>query len=416
MKLTPFAAIELCTTVTLAFILYASTLTYYGNEKQKKIFPLLLLMNITSLAADAIYHSITGAPRFVYYLLDILIIIPFYAIEYLFYEYIIAALPERTVFTERCRKFIFVMCILASFYWLAIDPVFGSSIPDYLYYIGQIPGWSIVILSVVTIIVYQKQLGSMTFRYLILYLLFPSLGMMLRNFRIGGNTQHIGISLSLIILHLFVHRRQSERLREQAVMLEQNRNHIVLSQIKPHFIYNSLNTIYYLCGKDPELAQKAIIEFSDYLRGNLDTIGSDKPVPFEQELQHIHHYLYLEQLRFSDELNVIYDIRSTDFNVPPLSVQLAVENAVKHGIGRKSGGGTITIASFEENDHYTVTVTDDGVGFEQNKTDQNTTGSRRHIGIQNMIFRVETLCSGTVDIKSAPNQGTCVTIQIPKTV
>ncbi|MBO5555375.1 MAG: hypothetical protein J5941_07585 [Solobacterium sp.] len=136
-------------------------------------------------------------------------------------------------------------------------------------------------------------------------------------------------------------------------------------------------------------------------------------MPFERELEHIHHYLYLEKLRFEEELNVVYDIRDTDFTVPALSVQLAVENAVKHGIGRKPGGGTITIASTSDDTDHIVTVSDDGVGFDTTLLNTPSSG-KTHIGIQNMIYRIETISSGKVHIKSAPNEGTSVTIRIPK--
>ncbi|MBQ8068225.1 MAG: histidine kinase [Solobacterium sp.] len=413
MTIRTFAAIELFMAFMLGFILYASTTTYYGSQRQRIIFPLLILNNMLSLIADALFHSLNAGSVFINRLLDLFIIIPFYSIEFLFFEYIASALPTETKFIRTCRKWVTVLCLFATLAWIIISYVFNDNVPPVIYYVGQLPGWIIILLTVVTIIRYRHELGGHTWRYLLIYLAVPAVGMLMRDFHFIGNAQHLGISISLLILHLFVHRRQSESLKEQAILLEQNRNHIVLSQIKPHFIYNSLNTIYYLCEKDPSLAQKAIIEFSDYLRGNLDTIGSDVPVPFERELEHIHHYLYLEKLRFEEELNVVYDIQNIDFTVPALSVQLAVENAVKHGIGRKPGGGTITIASTADETDNIVTVTDDGVGFDTAVLNTPSSG-KTHIGIQNMIYRIETISSGKVDIKSAPGEGTCITIRIPK--
>ena len=413
MTISTFAAIELFMAFMLAFILYASTTTYYRNERQRSIFPLMILCNMASLIADALSISLTNISPFGHFLLDFILIIPFYIIEYLFYAYIAAALPAETPFIRISRKCVGVLCIFAAISWLLIMHLFHNNIPPLIYYVGQIPGWLIIIHTIVTIILYRHELGPQLQRYLLLYLAAPAIAMLLRDFHFGGRVQHLGISISLLMLHLFVHRKQAESLKEQAILLEQNRNHIVLSQIKPHFIYNSLNTIYYLCEKDPSLAQKALVEFSDYLRGNLDTIGSDVPVPFERELEHIHHYLYLEKLRFEEDLNVVYDIQDTDFTVPSLSVQLAVENAVKHGIGRKPGGGTITISSRSDETDHVVTVTDDGVGFDTDTLSRPSSG-RKHIGIQNMIYRVETISKGSVHIKSAPDEGTSITIRIPK--
>ncbi|MGL4282472.1 histidine kinase [Eubacterium aggregans] len=68
-----------------------------------------------------------------------------------------------------------------------------------------------------------------------------------------------------------------------------------MSQIQPHFLYNSLNTIYHLCGKDPQSARVAVNDFSEYLRGNLDSLKQLRPVPFETELRHVKTYLSLEK-------------------------------------------------------------------------------------------------------------------------
>ena len=293
MTVNTFSVIELFMAFNLGLILYASTTTYYGNVRHKQIFPMMILMNMACLIADALASSITIRPAFVSRILDFFLIVPFYIIEYLFYVYIEAAMSEPTEFTKNCRKAILVLCIIASVFWIGFSAVTVSGFPALPYFLGQIPGWIIIILTVVTIFRYRHEFDPQLMRYLILYVAVPVIAMTMRNLHFNGNVQHIGISISLMFLHLFVHRRQSEHLREQAIMLEQNRNLIVLSQIKPHFIYNSLNTIYYLCEKVPSLSQQAIVEFSDYLRGNLDTIGSDTPAPFDQELEHIHHYLYL---------------------------------------------------------------------------------------------------------------------------
>ena len=84
----------------------------------------------------------------------------------------------------------------------------------------------------------------------------------------------------------------------------------MLSQIQPHFLYNSLGVIYSLCATDPEAARKAIKRFSDFLRGNMDSLKNREPIPFEAELNHVMNYLYLEQQRFGDKLQVIYQIKT----------------------------------------------------------------------------------------------------------
>lgn len=194
--------------------------------------------------------------------------------------------------------------------------------------------------------------------------------------------------------------------------IERKRIEIMFSQIKPHFIYNVLNTIYYLCEKDPVQAQKAIEEFSDYLRANLDSVSADQIIPFEQELSHINNYLYLEKLRFEDELRIEYDIKTKDFMVPPLTIQPLVENAVKHGLRGSEDGGTVTISTSQGEDGFTITVTDNGVGYDPHYKAKDTKG-RAHVGLANVRERLALMCGGTLDIYTAEGSGTKVTVKIP---
>ena len=92
-------------------------------------------------------------------------------------------------------------------------------------------------------------------------------------------------------------------------------------------MYNALSSIAILCKLDPDTAYKATVAFSDYLRGNMDSLKQTTPVPFEKELEHLKKYLYIEKLRFDDQLNIEYDIQTTDFKIPLLSIQPLVENA-----------------------------------------------------------------------------------------
>ncbi|MBO6163138.1 MAG: histidine kinase [Eubacterium sp.] len=113
---------------------------------------------------------------------------------------------------------------------------------------------------------------------------------------------------------------------------------VMVSQIRPHFVYNTLSSIAILCDIDPKTAKEAAITFAKYLRVNMDALKQKAPVPFAVELEHLKNYLYIEKLRFADALNVEYDIQTTDFELPILSIQPLAENAVKHGVGMKKYG------------------------------------------------------------------------------
>ena len=181
----------------------------------------------------------------------------------------------------------------------------------------------------------------------------------------------------------------------------------MISQINPHFVYNTLSTIAAMCDTSPKQAKYLTIDFSKYLRRNIGTLTSEELIPFEQEMDHVSCYLKIEKARFRERLNVIYSINCKDFKLPPLTIQPLVENAIKHGITKKVEGGTVKITTFEEDTHYVIEIIDDGVGFDSEITEM-------HVGIQNVQNRLAATCRGTVTIKSTLGVGTRVTIEIPK--
>lgn len=184
----------------------------------------------------------------------------------------------------------------------------------------------------------------------------------------------------------------------------------MLSQIQPHFLYNALTSINNLSQGNPQ-AREAITTFSKYLRGNLDSLSLGEPVQFAVEMEHVRQYLWLEKLRFEDQLQVVYEIGAEDFSLPVLSVQPIVENAVRYGITKKDGVGILTICSEETENAYRITVKDDGLGFDPQSPKQ---GGRSHTGIDNVRARLHAMCGGILEIHSVPGVGTTAIIEIPK--
>ena len=205
-------------------------------------------------------------------------------------------------------------------------------------------------------------------------------------------------------------KESEEKLSDSFTEIDGMKAKLTLSQINPHFIFNTLNTIYYLCEKDSAEAQNAIEDFSAYLRENMDSIKNMEPIPFKQELVHVKRYLEIEKLRYEDELNVVYDINAKDFSVPALSVQALVENAVHHGLGKKENGGTITISSWQGKETVVVKIEDDGVGFNVNAKQAD---GRSHTGIENVRSLLDRMCGGTLEIISERGKGTVAMLRIP---
>ena len=195
------------------------------------------------------------------------------------------------------------------------------------------------------------------------------------------------------------------------VKLQESQISIMLSQIQPHFLYNTLNSIYHLCETNPMLAKSMVNSFSEYLRNNLSSIEETGLISFETELAHIKTYLEIEKVRFEDTLEIEYDIKCVEFSLPVLTVQPMVENAVKHGTSKKRGGGKVFISTYEDKESYVIKVSDTGCGFDpsQKKDD-----GKRHIGIENVRQRLSNMCGGSLTIESEIGEGTLATIRIPK--
>ena len=191
--------------------------------------------------------------------------------------------------------------------------------------------------------------------------------------------------------------------------LKESRVSIMLSQIQPHFIYNTLGTIERMCLKDPEKAFDLVRNFSLYLRGNFSELDSVTPIRFGEELKHVEHYVNIEKVRFPD-MNIEYDVETTEFVLPALSVQPLVENAIKHGLMRLESGGTVVIRSYETSSHFCVEVRDDGVGFDTSLPIE----EKKHVGLRNIRGRLKAMVNGELTIESQIGVGTRAVISIPK--
>jgi len=276
-----------------------------------------------------------------------------------------------------------------------------------------------------------KKIGKPTAMILILTLVMPLLTMMLSKTVMEQWAKCVTILMFFVVYlsmwksrgaefakqEMLLFQKDSELAAQKAELarkemeLTNNRVALMVSQIQPHFLYNTLSSIARLCTENPEQARKVAMDFSSYFRENLRSLNSDKPIPFLQELEHTETYLNIELARFPDTLHVDYNICAEDFFIPALTLQPIVENAVKHGITRKEGGGNLYIESFELVDAFEVTVTDDGVGFEVSEQSGEEEG---HIGINSVRQRLMSQCQGALIFKSQPGEGTVVTIYLPK--
>ncbi len=223
----------------------------------------------------------------------------------------------------------------------------------------------------------------------------------------------LGLLIYLMLLSLSTVRnlmRRSAEADELDRKLRENQGRLLISQIQPHFIYNTLGAIQAYIMKSPNTAYKMVQDFSDYLRANIQSVTNTDPIPFTAELKHVRAYTDIELIRFRNRIQVIYEIGASDFMILPLTIQPLVENAIKHGLCKKVEGGTVWIRTREHENDFAVIVEDDGIGFDvldiKKKSDS--------VGLRNIRDRLTLQMDAAVDIASAPGRGTRVTIIIPR--
>ena len=244
----------------------------------------------------------------------------------------------------------------------------------------------------------------------LVYLLTPLAAMLIQMWFYGVMTVVFGTTLAAFYMFANMLNEQLDRFYRQEQENTQLKTEIMLTQIQPHFLYNTLGAIQSLCRTDPKAADKAIAKFSRYLRGNMDSLTQRGAIPFERELQHTRLYLELEQLRYEDALTVEYNLETTDFSLPTLTLQPLAENAVRHGVRRNADGrGTVTVQTRAYPDRIEVSVTDDGPGFDPLALPDD---GHSHIGLMNVRQRLQT-ANGRLAIESS-DSGTRAVIVLPK--
>jgi sensor histidine kinase YesM len=275
------------------------------------------------------------------------------------------------------------------------------------YFILLIPPAVMTVINCFTLYFRRKNLSRRQCLAFSLYLLIPLVCMLIQMFFYGLLMIVIGTTISALILFLFMlsdHINQELRQREENAA---QRASIIVLQMRPHFIYNTLMSIYYLCKQDADQAQKVILDFTSYLRKNFSAIAKEDIIPFSEEMEHTKAYLAVEQVRFQEGLKVRFDTRYTAFRIPPLTLQPIAENAVKHGLNPEWEALEIDISTRKTDEWIEIIVKDNGPGFKPADEDN------PQIALKNIRERLDLMCKGTLTIESGEEGGTVVTIRLP---
>ena len=429
------AALEVVAVLFLGILLVSCILRKNENNTRRPFcllaldLILLVLCNLTTWVLDGLFVSPSHLPGL--YKLDLILTVfdfLFYCLAgVLFFNYL-CILIDNMKKTKRKLKLIHGLVI----YSFVMTGLFATSMfTGWLYYFPEdgytyyTPAyWVFVVLSIpalwlsfIAIFKNRKLFGNGKTFTLLSYLILPMV--------MAVVDQTFSLSISYVILPLvasFIYvgvdvEQDREMLRQQAQIAQyetektEMKVNLMMSQIQPHFLYNTLSTIAYLCRHDPKDAENAVNEFSDYLSGNLKSINTMRPILFETELEHVENYLKIQKRRFPQRLCVEYDIKSKEFRIPALALQPIVENAVKHGVEKRLEPTTVRIASGETNGEYRITVSDNGPGFDINEKPND---ERIHIGIASVKSRLANMVGGRLEIESEKGVGTTVTIVIPK--
>ena len=236
----------------------------------------------------------------------------------------------------------------------------------------------------------------------------PTLGFILNTSGTEISFNNITVSIAAFIIYIFYEKNRAEFVIKQAheldliqtqfvekeLALEKSKNAVLMAQIQPHFINNSLMALRSRCQEYPDI-YRSITQFSKYLRSHFEAIDDTKMISFEREMENVEAYLDLERENYGDRLQVEYSIECDNFLVPALSVQPLVENAVRHGIGTYEQGGTVYIKAFRNNRTICIEIIDDGSGMSSMTEQQK---KRKGIGIENVRSRLRTSDIGDLEI------------------
>ena len=276
-----------------------------------------------------------------------------------------------------------------------------------MYFVLLVPPAAMMALNCLCLLHRRNRLSRRQRLAFAIYLLVPLACMLVQMVSYGLLMIVIGTSVSVMIMFIFILLDQAERAEKQRQQNAVQQASITVLQMRPHFIYNTLMSIYYLCRQDADKAQQVILDFSSYLRQNFTAIAKEDTIPFSEELEHTRAYLAVEQARFQDRLLVEFETDYTAFRLPPLTLQPIVENAVKHGLDPELEPLFISVCSRRRDGYAEVVVDDSGPGFSPTDDDE------PHIALANISQRLKMMCGGELAISTRDCGGTVVTIRIP---
>ncbi|MBR2189734.1 MAG: histidine kinase [Eubacterium sp.] len=323
---------------------------------------------------------------------------------------------RRQMLIDIVRVTVAATCITTDTFWIfsafhdnEIVTIEENVVRGRFYFFGQAGGLIILLIDMLVLLLFRKRVGIKRMLTLLTLPAFPLLMALLEYFIDGLYIRNQAIFLSLLIIYTRYHLETTRELEEAENALVRSKVDLMTGRMRPHYIYNVLTTIYYLCEEDPAKAQEAISIFSNYMNDTLEALQSRELVPLCHERKTIRNYLALEKIRYGDQLKIVHhsEVDEEQIKIPPLSVQPLVENAVRHGFSEKNDVVTVQIEAIQAApDMVEIHVHDNGAGYEPEQIQPGE-------GLYNVRERIRLQCGGTLTMESAPGQGTTAVLRIP---
>lgn len=396
----------------VAFAALIPTLDRWSKRFFVTLFSLLFLCTVTCFFALVFWYDPTkaAAERIVYFFQSLFL-------SSLMFMPTVFLLHSSKESIKSSALFRLVMALLGAYVIILIvasfTKIFYYVTPDNHFVRG--PLWALWLAPLVIMMVLnlagtigrRKKLSKLYFVGLLVYLFPMTLTVLVHMFIEIDVFVVFGMALFALMMYGLILSDNVEQYMRQQQEIAHQRASIMVLQMRPHFIYNSMLGIYYLCDQDPEKAKEVTLNFTAYLRKNFAAIASEDTVSFVDELEHTRAYLAVEQAQFEDSLSVDFDTPITMFRIPPLTLQPIVENAVVHGLRGSNAPIHISVVTRRTDTSNEIIVEDNGPGFAA--TDNN----EPHIALNNIRQRLEMMCRGTLTISLREGGGTRVKVTIP---
>lgn len=279
------------------------------------------------------------------------------------------------------------------------------------YLILVIPAILIMLINLITLIRNKTKLSKKQFRAFLIYILVPTIALLLEMAFFGLAWILMGTTIAAFVLFMIIVIEQRKLEKERNEELLKQRASLTVLRMRPHFINNTLTSIYYLCDQDVSKAQEMILSFTNYLRKNFTALSKESLISITEEIEHAEAYLAIERVRFDDRLVVDFDIKDTNFRLPALTLQPLVTNSVQHGMTSEDAVLHVKIETHETENAHVLSVSDDGAGFDTSILENDKSLSYT---LSNMKEHLALSCNGALEITSEIGRGTTATVTIPK--